>query len=55
MFPVAKGGRKLTNDVGRSPESFIHVSGKIDEPVPRPLLIHYLVRMREKNELLFCG
>ena len=22
MFPVAEGGRKLTNDVGRSPESF---------------------------------
>ena len=24
MFPVAEGGKKLTNDVGRSPESFVH-------------------------------
>ena len=23
VFPVAEGGRKLTNDVGRSPESFV--------------------------------
>ena len=23
MFPVAESGRKLTNDVGRSPESFV--------------------------------
>ena len=30
MFPVAEGGRKLTNDVGRSPESFGMKNGVVD-------------------------
>ena len=52
ISPVAEGGRKLTNDVGRSPESFVHYftdmfhtispNKILPEPEPEPSQNHEL-------------